>query len=59
MGSLLAIPVTQALNQALGGATMGTALTYSYSMPGLWLCHEKSGPDEFGGLRATRDNVLP
>jgi putative ABC transport system permease protein len=37
MGSLLAIPLTQGLNTALGGATMGTALTYSYSMPGLWL----------------------
>jgi putative ABC transport system permease protein len=37
MGSVLAIPMTQALNQALGGATMGTPLTYSYSMPGLWL----------------------
>jgi putative ABC transport system permease protein len=37
MGSVLAIPMTHGLNQALGGATMGTALTYSYSMPGLWL----------------------
>ncbi|RPJ27194.1 MAG: FtsX-like permease family protein, partial [Chloroflexi bacterium] len=37
MGSLLAIPVTQGLNAALGSATMGTPLTYSYSMPGLWL----------------------
>ena len=37
MGALLAIPMTQGLNQALGVATMGTALTYSYSMPGLWL----------------------
>ena len=37
MGSLLAIPLTQGLNAALGTATMGTALTYSYSMPGLWL----------------------
>ncbi len=37
MGSLLAIPMTRALNQALGGATMGTALSFSYSMPGLWL----------------------
>lgn len=37
MGSLLAIPLTQGLNTALGSATMGTALTYSYSMPGLWL----------------------
>jgi len=37
MGSLLAIPMTHGLNQALGGATMGAPLTYSYSMPGLWL----------------------
>jgi putative ABC transport system permease protein len=37
MGSLLAIPVTQGLNAALGSATMGAPLTYSYSMPGLWL----------------------
>jgi putative ABC transport system permease protein len=37
MGSLLAIPMTQGLNAALGGATMGTPLTYSYSLPGLWL----------------------
>lgn len=37
MGSLLAIPMTQGLNQAVGGAIMGTPLSYSYSMPGLWL----------------------
>lgn len=37
MGALLAMPMTQGLNQALGSATMGTPLTYSYSMPGLWL----------------------
>src|SRR5512134_194480 len=37
MGALLAIPMTQGLNAALGSATMGTALTYSYSLPGLWL----------------------
>ena len=37
LGSLLAIPLTQGLNAALGSATMGTALTHSYSMPGLWL----------------------
>jgi putative ABC transport system permease protein len=37
MGSLLAIPMTQGLNAALGSATMGAPLTYSYSMPGLWL----------------------
>ena len=37
MGSLLAIPVSQGLNQAVGDRMMGVALTYSYSMPGLWL----------------------
>jgi putative ABC transport system permease protein len=37
MGAVLAIPMTRALNQAVGGATMGTPLSYSYSMPGLWL----------------------
>jgi putative ABC transport system permease protein len=37
MGSLLAIPMSQGLNQAVGGAIMGTPLTYSYSMPGLGL----------------------
>jgi len=37
MGSLLAIPMSQGLNQAVGGAMMGVPLTYSYSMPGLWL----------------------
>jgi putative ABC transport system permease protein len=37
MGSLLAIPMSQGLNQALGDATMGTPLTYTYSLPGLWL----------------------
>jgi putative ABC transport system permease protein len=37
MGSILAIPMSQGLNQAVGGAIMGVALTYSYSMPGLWL----------------------
>jgi putative ABC transport system permease protein len=36
-GSVLAIPMSQGLNQALGGAMMGTSLTYAYSMPGLWL----------------------
>ena len=36
MGSLLAIPMSQGLNQAVGGAIMGTPLTYAYSMPGLW-----------------------
>ncbi|MCJ7433106.1 MAG: ABC transporter permease [Anaerolineales bacterium] len=37
MGALLAIPMSQGLNQALGQAVMGVPLTYSYSMPGLWL----------------------
>jgi putative ABC transport system permease protein len=37
MGSLLAIPMSQGLNAAVGGAMMGVPLTYSYSMPGLWL----------------------
>ncbi len=36
MGSVLAIPMTQGLNAALGSATMGTPLAYSYSLPGLW-----------------------
>jgi putative ABC transport system permease protein len=37
LGALLAIPMSQGLNQAVGGAMMGVPLTYSYSMPGLWL----------------------
>jgi putative ABC transport system permease protein len=37
MGSLLAIPMSQGLNQAVGVQMMGVPLTYSYSMPGLWL----------------------
>jgi putative ABC transport system permease protein len=37
MGALLAIPMSQGLNQALGQAVMGVPLTYSYSTPGLWL----------------------
>ncbi|HLO32779.1 MAG TPA: ABC transporter permease [Anaerolineales bacterium] len=37
MGSLLAIPMSQGLNQAVGGAMMGVPLTYAYSLPGLWL----------------------
>jgi putative ABC transport system permease protein len=37
MGSILAIPMSQGLNEALGQAVMGVPLTYSYSMPGLWL----------------------
>jgi len=37
MGAGLAVPMSQGLNQALGQVVMGTPLTYSYSMPGLWL----------------------
>jgi putative ABC transport system permease protein len=37
MGSLLAIPMSQGLNAAVGGEIMGVPLTYTYSMPGLWL----------------------
>jgi putative ABC transport system permease protein len=37
MGSLFAVPMSQGLNQALGGAMLGVPLTYSYSLPGLWL----------------------
>jgi putative ABC transport system permease protein len=37
MGALLAMPMSQGLNQALGSAMMGVPLTYSYSMPGLYL----------------------
>lgn len=37
MGAFLAIPMSQGLNQALGQAVMGVPLTYSYSIPGLWL----------------------
>ena len=37
MGALVAIPMSQGLNQALGQAVMGVPLTYSYSLPGLWL----------------------
>ena len=36
MGSVFAIPMTQGLNAALGSATMGAPLAYSYSLPGLW-----------------------
>jgi putative ABC transport system permease protein len=37
MGSLLAIPMSQGLNQAVGSAMMGAPLTYTYSIPGLWI----------------------
>jgi putative ABC transport system permease protein len=37
MGALLAIPMSQGLNAAVGVAMMGVPLTYAYSMPGLWL----------------------
>jgi putative ABC transport system permease protein len=37
MGAIFAIPMSHGLNQALGQAVMGVPLTYSYSMPGLWL----------------------
>jgi putative ABC transport system permease protein len=37
LGATFAIPMTRALNQAVGDAVLGTPLTYSYSLPGLWL----------------------
>jgi putative ABC transport system permease protein len=37
MGAAVAIPMSRGLNQALGQAVMGVPLTYSYSLPGLWL----------------------
>lgn len=37
MGAVFAIPMSHGLNQALGMAVMGVPLTYSYSMPGLWM----------------------
>jgi putative ABC transport system permease protein len=37
MGALLAIPISQGLNEVVGGKMMGVPLTYSYSMPGLGL----------------------
>lgn len=37
MGSFLAIPMSHGLNQALGEAMLGASLSYSYSLPGLWL----------------------
>jgi putative ABC transport system permease protein len=36
-GALLAIPLGRILSQAVGGAIMGIPLSFSYSMPGLWL----------------------
>lgn len=36
LGSVLAIPMSQGLNAAVGGAMMGVPLSYSYSMQGLW-----------------------
>lgn len=37
MGAVLAIPMTQGLNAALGAAMLGQPLTYAYSMQGLWV----------------------
>ncbi len=37
LGSLLAIPMSQMLSEAVGKAVLGVPLTYSYSMFGLWL----------------------
>jgi putative ABC transport system permease protein len=37
LGSLLAIPMSQMLSEAVGKAVMGVPLTYSYSMYGFWL----------------------
>ncbi len=36
-GALLALPMSKALNVAVGASMMGTPLSYSYSFPGLWL----------------------
>jgi putative ABC transport system permease protein len=36
-GSLIAIPMSQGLSQAVGTAIMGMSLSFSYSIPGLWL----------------------
>lgn len=36
LGGLLAIPMSQGLNHAVGVAIMGAPLTYSYSTQGLW-----------------------
>jgi len=37
MGALLAVPLSQGLNEAVGVQLMGLPLSYSYSMPGLWV----------------------
>jgi len=37
MGAVLAIPMSHALNETAGNAMMGMPLSYSYSMPGLWI----------------------
>jgi putative ABC transport system permease protein len=37
MGAVVAIPMSQGLNQALGQAVMGVPLTYSYSLSGMWI----------------------
>jgi putative ABC transport system permease protein len=37
MGAVLAIPMSRALTETTGNALMGMPLSYSYSMPGLWI----------------------
>ncbi len=37
MGALLAIPMTQGINGALGSVILGVPLTYSYSLRGMWI----------------------
>lgn len=37
MGAALAVPMTRALDATAGNAMMGMPLSYSYSMPGLWI----------------------
>ncbi len=36
-GALLALPMSQGLSQAVGMAIMGAPLSFSFSVPGLWL----------------------